>query len=61
MNESESVGFPKVRPLITGGNALLGPAGPRSALAGQGLHSTPCSHEKEQIFRTADHWDTQAA
>ncbi|MBK9417490.1 MAG: hypothetical protein IPN62_09405 [Flavobacteriales bacterium] len=55
------VSFPKVRPFITGGEVILGPAGPRITSAGQGLHSTPSSHEKEQVHRTSDHRHPQAA
>ncbi len=55
------VSFPEVRPMITGGEAFLGPAGPRNAWAGQGLHSTDRSHEKEQVHRTSGHRHAQAA
>ena len=41
------VGFPKVRPLITGGEDFRGPAGPRKSSAGPGLLSTSSSHENE--------------
>ena len=56
-----TVSFPKVRPLITGGEVILGPAGPRITLAGQGLLSTPSSHEKEQVHRTPDRRHPKAA
>ena len=57
----KDVSFPKVRPFITGGEVILGPAGPRITSAGQGLLSTPSSHEKEQVHRTSDHRHPQAA
>ena len=64
LNQSFGIGvvsFPEVRPVITGGEGNLGPAGPRFPSAGQGLPSTDRSHEKEQVHRTPGRRHPQAA
>ena len=55
------VSFPKVRPFIVGCDGFSRPAGREKPSTGPRLPSTPSSHEKKQVHRTADRRDAQAA